>query len=100
MKFLLLVLAFTAAPALAQEDDGSTIRIEKPSIQLNSDCERPEGLCIKPRAKKLLQTGGRRVQAAKDGTLMKFAKLAGVFMGTNDAAEFGAFKFRVVLDLR
>lgn len=99
MKFLLLILAFTAAPAVAQEDDGSTIRIEKPSIQFNSDCDRPEGLCLKPRLKQAFKRGGRRAQAA-EGKLMKLAKLAGMFMGTNDAAEFGAFKFRVVLDLR
>jgi hypothetical protein len=94
-----LLAASLAAPVFAQEDDGSTIRLEKPSIHVVSDCDRPEGLCLRTEREKRLVSGARRAQV-QSGALSKFAHLAGMFMGRQDAAELGAFKFRFVLDLR
>lgn len=98
MKFLALAALLAAAPALAQEDDGTTIRVEKPSIWVVSDCDRPLGLCFS-RAKKAAAAPlppRRRAGGAFD----KMTRLAGMFMGRVQAAEVGSFRLRVKLDLK
>lgn len=89
----LALAALSGTPAAAQEDPAPR------RMTLAQDCAARDGLslCIKSGVKER----ARKVRSAAAGGFGKFTKLAGKFMGLEDAAALGkSFRFRIDLTLK
>jgi cytochrome c556 len=97
-KHLAAALIMTLALSLASQARAQDEEREARRVALAQDCSAREGLslCIKDRAKKK----ARKVKEAAATGFGRFTKLAGKFMGREDAAEVGSFRFRIDLTLK
>jgi hypothetical protein len=96
MTTLLAAVAAAQDPAPAPSEQRPVRRAD-----LSNDCARRDGLslCVE-KIRGARRRAKETLQARAAGSLTRFTKIAGMFMGRVDAFDWGAMKVRVNLELR